>query len=82
MTDDPVESMLARIDAALDAIRPYIGSHRGTVEVVDFDPVSGVVYVRLGGTCQGCSAATITLKQGIERQLRQRLPDVSAVEAI
>ncbi len=82
MTVAVTETMLARIDVALDGIRPYIGSHRGTVEVIDFDTDSGVVYVRLGGTCQGCSAASVTLKHGIEERLRRILPEVSAVEAI
>lgn len=76
------DDLLQRIDEALEGIRPYIGSHRGTVEVVDFDEETGVVYVRLGGTCQGCSASTVTLKHGIEQRLRQALPVVTAVEAI
>ena len=50
-----------RIEKTLDTLRPYIASHRGHVEVVDFDESDGVLLVRLGGTCHGCAASTITL---------------------
>jgi len=71
-----------RIEQSLDTLRPYISSHRGNVEVVDFDEGEGTLLVRLGGTCQGCSASTITLKQGIETRLREMVPEVRHVEAV
>lgn len=74
--------VLERIEAALDTLRPYIASHRGSVEVVDFDDADGLLTVRLGGTCHGCSASTLTLKQGIEVRLRQAVPEVRSVQAI
>jgi Fe-S cluster biogenesis protein NfuA len=74
--------LLERIEATLDQLRPYIASHRGSVEVVDFDEGQGVLLLRLGGTCHGCSASTITLKQGIETRLKQLVPEVKTVEAI
>ncbi len=74
--------MLDRIEQSLDGIRPYIASHRGSVEIIDFDPVEGRLVLRLGGTCQGCSAATVTLKQGIEVRLREAVPEVRIVEAV
>ena len=55
-----------RIEQTLDTLRPYIASHRGQVEVVDFDEQDGTLLLRLGGTCHGCAASTVTLKQGIE----------------
>lgn len=75
-------SMLDRIEATIDTLRPYIASHRGQVEVVDFDEAEGTLYLRLGGTCHGCAASTVTLKQGIEARLRQAVPEVKQVEAI
>lgn len=75
-------SILDRIEGALDTLRPYIASHRGHVEVVDFDAGAGLLLVRLGGTCQGCSASTVTLKHGIELRLREAVPEVKAVEAV
>jgi Fe/S biogenesis protein NfuA len=63
-------------------MRPYIASHRGSVEVVDFDEAQGILLLRLGGTCHGCSASTVTLKQGIEVRLKELVPEVLKVEAI
>ncbi|HJP57881.1 MAG TPA: NifU family protein [Gemmatimonadales bacterium] len=71
-----------RIEQSLDTLRPYIASHRGNVEVVDFDEGEGTLLVRLGGTCRGCSASTVTLKQGIESRLRAMVPEVRHVEAV
>jgi Fe-S cluster biogenesis protein NfuA len=73
---------LGRIEAVLDSLRPYIASHRGSVEVVDYDDADGVLTLRMGGTCQGCSASTITLRQGIEARLRDLVPEVKVVQAI
>jgi Fe-S cluster biogenesis protein NfuA len=71
-----------RIERTLDTLRPYIASHRGQVEVVDFDERDGTLLVRLGGTCHGCAASTITLKQGLELRLREAVPEVKHVEAV
>jgi Fe-S cluster biogenesis protein NfuA len=73
---------IERIERTLDTLRPYIASHRGHVEVVDFDEGEGVLLLRLGGTCQGCAASTVTLKQGIETRLREMVPEVKHVEAV
>ncbi len=74
--------LIERIEKTLDTLRPYITSHRGHVEVVDFDEGEGVLLLRLGGTCQGCAASTVTLRQGIESRLRQMVPEVKHVEAV
>lgn len=75
-------TVLDRIEQALDTLRPYIASHRGQVEVVDFDEDDGTLLLRLGGTCHGCSASSITLKQGIEARLRQAVPEVRQVASV
>ncbi len=74
--------IIDRIEQTLDSLRPYIASHRGTVEIIDFDEDEGMLTVRLGGTCHGCSASSITLKQGIETRLKQFVPEVKAVQAL
>ena len=74
--------ILDRIERTLDSLRPYIASHRGSVEVVDFDEADGVLTLRLGGTCHGCAASTITLRQGIETRLRQSVPEVREIQAL
>ncbi|HEX9055411.1 MAG TPA: NifU family protein [Gemmatimonadales bacterium] len=73
---------IERIERTLDTLRPYIASHRGQVEVVDFDEGEGRLLLRLGGSCHGCSASSITLKQGIEQRLRELVPEVKSVEAV
>lgn len=74
--------LLSRIDRTIDEMRPYIASHKGTVEVIDFDAADGRLLVRFGGTCVGCSASSVTLKQGLEQRLRKAVPEVLAVEAV
>ena len=74
--------ILLRIEQTLDTLRPYIASHRGNVEVVDFDEGDGTLLLRLGGTCQGCSASSITLKQGIETRVRHMEPEVKQVQSV
>lgn len=74
--------VIDRIERTLDQLRPYIASHRGNVEVVDFDEGEGRLLLRLGGTCHGCSASSLTLKQGIEVRLRELVPEVKIVDAV
>lgn len=54
-------------------INPYVASHGGSIEIEDF--VDGNVYIRMTGGCQGCGAAAVTLKQGVERTLREHFGD-------
>ena len=75
-------NIIDRIERTLDTLRPYIASHRGHVEVVDFDEAEGRLLLRLGGTCNGCAASAITLKHGIEARLRESVPEVHIVEAL
>ena len=76
------EDLFDRIERTIDTLRPYIASHQGSVEVIDFDDAEGVLLVRLGGHCHGCSASTVTLKAGLESRLRQMVPEVRSVEAV
>lgn len=72
--------MKEKIEAALDRIRPYLQRDGGDVELVAVE--DGVVKVRLKGACGGCPMATLTLKQGIERTLKQTVPEVKEVVAV
>lgn len=82
MMSNQTTDLLTRIEQTLDSMRPYIASHKGTVEIVDFDEAQGNLLLRMGGTCHGCSASTITLRQGIEARLKQLVPEVLRVDAI
>lgn len=65
-------------EQALEDIRPYLHSHGGEVEVVDVR--SGIVRVRLTGSCSGCTASAITLRHGVEEALRDHLPGFKGLE--
>jgi Fe-S cluster biogenesis protein NfuA len=81
-TSSASDELFERIERSIDGLRPYIASHKGSVEVIDFDADAGRLSVRLGGTCMGCSASTVTLKHGIEQRLRSAVPEVLVVEAV
>ena len=73
--------MREQVEAALDKVRPMLQRDGGDVELVDVTD-DGVVQVRLKGACGGCPMATMTLKNGIERILKEQVPAVSQVIAI
>jgi len=58
-------------------INPALGMHGGWVELLDVKKNS--LYLRLGGGCQGCSSALVTLKQGIEKSIREMIPEVGEI---
>ncbi len=58
-------------------INPAVAGHGGFVELIDIQ--DSRVYLAMGGGCQGCGAADITLKAGIERLLREEIPEISEV---
>lgn len=62
----------AAAEAALDAVRPYVHSHGGEVEVLEAG--DGVVHLRLSGSCSGCTASAATLTERIEEALREGVP--------
>lgn len=70
-----------RVEAILAQIRPAIQMDGGDLELVDVRD-DGVVVVRLHGACVGCPSSHITLQAGIERQLRDHVPEVRGVEAL
>ncbi len=70
---------LAQIQAALDEIRPALQFDGGDAELVDFSEETGVVQLRLHGACSGCGMSTLTLQAGVERILKERVPEITAV---
>jgi Fe-S cluster biogenesis protein NfuA len=71
--------MNEKVKAALDQIRPALQADGGDVELVDVK--DGIVKVKLTGACGGCPMATMTLKKGIERILKEKVPEVKEVVA-
>ena len=70
-----------RVAKVINLIRPAVQSDGGDVELVDITP-QGIVRIRLHGACVGCPSSAITLKAGIERNLKVHIPEVQSVEAV
>ena len=76
-TADPRALTIPNVERVLDELRPYLMADGGNVEIVEID--GPVVKVRLQGACGSCPSSTMTLKMGIERKLREAIPEVSEV---
>jgi len=72
--------MREKVEESLARVRPALQADGGDVELVDVK--DGVVMVRLTGACGGCPMATMTLKNGIERILREDIPDIKEVVSV
>jgi Fe/S biogenesis protein NfuA len=72
-------SLAERVQYLIDSeINPMLASHKGRVSLERVDD-EGAVYLRFGGGCHGCGMVDVTLKNGIEKTMRERIPEVSAV---
>jgi Fe-S cluster biogenesis protein NfuA len=74
------ETVEKKVEKALDEIRPNIQADGGDVQLVAVE--KGIVKVRLQGHCVGCPMSALTLKQGIEAHLKQRVPEIVKVESV
>ena len=72
--------MKEKIQEAIDKIKPMLQADGGDVEFVDYE--DGIVKVRLQGACAGCPMSQMTVKNGIERVLKQEIPEIKSVESI
>jgi len=70
------------VEEALNGIRPALQADGGDVELVDIDEEKGIVRVRLQGACSGCPSAQITLAMGIERAIKEKVPEVKEVLSV
>ena len=68
---------LENVEKVLDELRPFLMADGGNVEVVELD--GPIVKVRLQGACGSCPSSTMTLKMGIERKMRESIPEESEV---
>jgi Fe-S cluster biogenesis protein NfuA len=74
----PPEHVRVRVQQVLDEmINPGVAAHGGFVELLDVQDDN--VFIRMGGGCQGCGAADVTLKMGVERLIRERVPQVREI---
>ena len=75
MDDDVLYERVARLFE--DQVNPMVARHGGRVELIDVQ--DAVVMLRMGGGCQGCGMADVTLRQGIEGMLAQHIPEVRGI---
>ena len=73
--------MKEQVEAALGKIKPALQADGGNVELVEVTP-EGVVKVKLTGACAGCPMSQMTLKMGIESQLKKEVPEVKEVVSV
>jgi Fe/S biogenesis protein NfuA len=72
------EELTAKVQELIDStINPAVAGHGGFVQLIDVK--DNKVYLQMGGGCQGCGAADITLKAGIERLIKEEIPEVEEV---
>jgi Fe-S cluster biogenesis protein NfuA len=73
--------MKEQVQAIIDEIRPNLQADGGDIELVDVT-ADGIVLVRLQGACSGCPGAAMTLKMGVERLLKNRIPAIKVVQNV
>ena len=74
--------MREKVEKAIDSIRGYLQADGGDVELVDVIEDEGIVRVRLTGACGSCPMSQMTLQMGIERVVRQQVPEVKRIVAV
>jgi len=73
--------MREEVQAALDTVRPQLQADGGDCELIDVTD-DGTVKVRLTGACGGCPMSQMTLRMGIERVLKEKVPSVKSVQSV
>ena len=74
-------TLIERVEAALEKVRPSLKADGGDVQLVGVDD-EGVVKVKMTGACGGCPMSQMTLKMGIEKILKQNVPEIKSVESV
>ncbi|OGY44672.1 MAG: hypothetical protein A3B89_04285 [Candidatus Buchananbacteria bacterium RIFCSPHIGHO2_02_FULL_40_13] len=74
--------MVGKIKKQLDKIRPYLQMDGGDIEFISFDDQSGVLKVKLQGTCLSCPMSQITLQEGVAKAIKEEVPEVKEIIAI
>ncbi|MCX5809240.1 MAG: NifU family protein [Proteobacteria bacterium] len=72
--------MREKVEASIGKIRPFLQRDGGDIELIDI--VDGVVKVKLKGACGSCPMSMMTLKMGVEKQLKEDMPEIKEVVAV
>ncbi|MBD2420019.1 NifU family protein [Anabaena cylindrica FACHB-243] len=75
-----MELTTENVETVLDELRPYLMSDGGNVELVELD--GPIVKLRLQGACGSCPSSAMTLRMGIERRLKEMIPEISEIEQV
>ncbi|RKD18238.1 hypothetical protein BCY91_15660 [Pelobium manganitolerans] len=75
------ENLLAKVEAALDTIRPYLIADAGNVSILEITDEK-VLKLKLLGSCESCPMSFMTMKAGIEQAVKKAVPEITAVEAV
>ena len=75
-------SINERVEEALDSIRPALQADGGDVELVEIDEEKGIVRVQMQGACAGCPSSQITLAMGIEKAIKEKVPEIKEVLSV
>jgi Fe-S cluster biogenesis protein NfuA len=77
-TTNPTPSIHEKVQTVINLIRPAVQADGGDIELVDVTQ-AGVVQIRFHGACHGCPSSTMTLQMGIERNLKEKVPEITSV---
>ena len=76
------DTFLEEVEASLDEMRPYVQSHGGELNLIEWIPDEGRMRIQLAGACHGCPMSMLTMRLGVERILQDRFPQIKQVEAV
>jgi Fe-S cluster biogenesis protein NfuA len=74
------DGLEARVERALEGVRPFLAQHGGNVELVDIDAEVGAVLIRLLGSCDGCPSSAVTLQHAVERAIVDAAPEIVTID--
>ncbi len=74
------EDVIARVERALEEVRPYLASHGGGVELLGVDEEEGVVRLSLLGACNGCPSSSATLRQAVDKAIEEAAPEIVRID--
>ena len=75
-----MELTISNVETVLDEMRPYLMSDGGNVELVELE--GPIVKLRLQGACGSCPSSAMTLRMGIERRLKEMIPEIAEIEQV
>lgn len=77
-----ITTMKKQVEKILEEIRPSLQADGGDIDLVEVDEKNGIVKVKLVGACAGCPMAALTLKEGVEKVLKEKISEVKEVVAV